>query len=222
MEFIWLWWSLLLTTSMAVFCATYLVLRGVVRALSAHHQRRRAEQVVSQLPDALVMIAAGLESGQGLLANLQQLQQESDPPLQTDVAQLLAQLRLGEALETSLRQWHIKVPRPELEAVISALQLAQHHGGQQGRVLRQLAKSMQTKQILRRRVAALSAQGRMQAKVMTGLPFLLLVALYFIERPTIVALSQHPLGWWSATALVLMLSCGYWFIRRQTTLTVYL
>ncbi|RUO34600.1 hypothetical protein CWE14_00950 [Aliidiomarina soli] len=218
----WIKWLLNGLCFIAAGSLTIAIVEGARQLIARVRWRRRSQQFLQQLPDALVLIKAGLESGNALLANLQMVQKESTAPLQDEIAMLLAQLRLGHSIDECMQDWLKRMPLADLERVVVALKLAQQHGGQQARVLRQLADSMQAKQILQRRVAALASQGKMQAKVMTGLPILMLLALAALETPTMLALSRHPLGWLSFAVLMLMLSTGYWLIRKLTRLQVIL
>lgn len=186
-----------------------------------HWLRKRRQRIfVQQLPDTLTLIASGLKSGVPFIANLQMVSRESGKPMRDEIAVLLRQLRLGESFAGALDQWLLRMPSLDLERVVIALKLAQQSGGQQAMLLTRLANTMRAKQQLQLRVEALTAQGRMQGKVMSMLPLLMVVALFVIEKPTMLALASHPLGWFSALALLVLLVIGYYLITLQVRIEV--
>lgn len=183
-------------------------------------RRQRAQRFNQQLPDMLALLSAGLKSGVPLVANFTMLAQEIASPMRDEVTVLLRQLRLGQTLSEALDDWLLRLPSRDLEQVVLAIKLGQHSGGQQAQILARLADTMRRKQQLQLKVMALTAQGRMQGKVMVCLPLLMIAALYMIERPTIVALGQHPLGWISGLLLIMLLAVGYYLVRQQVKVEV--
>lgn len=183
-------------------------------------RRIRAQRFTSQLPDMLALLSAGLKSGVPLLANFNMLANEVATPMRDEIKVILRQLRLGQPLAEALDAWLVRLPSRDLEQVVVALKLGQHSGGQQARILAQLAETMRRKQQLQLKIIALTAQGRMQGKVMVALPLLMIAVLYLIERPTMLALSQHPLGWISLAVLLILLTVGYFLVRRQVKVEI--
>lgn len=183
-------------------------------------RKRRAQRFRQQLPDMLALLSAGLKSGVPLLANFNMLANEVATPMRDELKVMLRQLRLGQTLPEILDDWLVRLPSRDLEQVVLAIKLGQHSGGQQAQILARLAETMRRKQQLQLKVMALTAQGRMQGKVMVALPVLIIGALYLIERPTILALSRHLLGWVTAGVLLMLLGIGYYLVRKQVNVEV--
>lgn len=183
-------------------------------------RRKRVDAFHQQLPDALLLLSSSLRSGRALTASLPLICKEMPAPLAQEFTLLQRQVRLGQPLSKALDALFLRMPSVDLERVVIALKLAQESGGQQAALLEQLSVTMRTKQQLQQRILALTAQGRLQGKVMTALPLLMAGALWAIEKPTMQALSQHPLGWIAGVAIVLLLAGGYWVIRRQVKIEV--
>lgn len=183
-------------------------------------RKHRAQRFCQQLPDMLALLSAGLKSGVPLLANFNMLANEVAAPMRDELKVMLRQLRLGQTLPEILDDWLVRLPSRDLEQVVLAIKLGQHSGGQQAQILARLAETMRRKQQLQLKVMALTAQGRMQGKVMVALPLLIIGALYLIEQNTMVALSQHLLGWVSGGILLMLLSVGYYLVRKQVNVEV--
>lgn len=203
-----IWWPIML--------ASWILPAWFLKRLRTRRQR----SFVQQLPDTLMLISAGLKSGVPLIANLHMVVRESPKPMRDEIAVVLRQIRLGESFAKVVDDWLLRMPSLDLERVVIALKLAQQSGGQQALILTRLAQTMRAKQQLQLRVEALTAQGRMQGKVMSLLPLLMVAALYAIEKPTMLALAAHPLGWISGFVLLMLLAIGYYLIRLQVRIEV--
>ncbi|MBF0257102.1 MAG: secretion system protein F, partial [Gammaproteobacteria bacterium] len=83
-----------------------------------------------------------------------------------------------------------------------------------------LADTLRRKATMEGKIQALTAQGTMQGYVMTGLPILLGVLLYFLEPEAMTKLFTTPMGWAACTVIVVMELLGYMFIRKVTTIDV--
>lgn len=188
--------------------------------LLSNLRARRQRAFHQQLPDALLLLSSGLRSGRALTTAIQVLCKEMPAPLAQEFTLLQRQVRLGQTLETALDALFLRLPSVDLERVIVALKLAQESGGQQAALLEQLSVTMRSKQQLQQRIIALTAQGRLQGKVMTALPLLMGGALWLIEKPTMLALSRHPVGWIAGIGILMLLAGGYWVIRKQVHIEV--
>ncbi|RUO25349.1 hypothetical protein CWE09_01025 [Aliidiomarina minuta] len=183
-------------------------------------KKRRASAFYQQLPDALLLLSSSLRSGSPLLSSLQLLAREMPAPLSQEFTLLVRRLRLGEPFSATLDELLQRLPSVDLERVVIALKLAHESGGQQADLLEQLSLTMRSKQQLQQRVVALTSQGRLQGKVMTALPLLMAIALWFMEKPTMQALAVHPLGWISAAVLLVLLAAGYWVVHKLVHIEV--
>ena len=70
------------------------------------------------------------------------------------------------------------------------------------------------------KIDSLTAQGKLQGIVMTGLPILLGVLLNFLEPEAMEKLWTTPVGWVVLTIIVVMLGLGYFMISTITTIDV--
>jgi tight adherence protein B len=66
----------------------------------------------------------------------------------------------------------------------------------------------------------LTAQGKMQGIIMTGLPLLMMAALNWLEPKAMGAMFHTLFGWATLAVIMVMLTIGYVFIRKITTIDV--
>jgi tight adherence protein B len=126
---------------------------------SVARRRRRFE---AQFPDVLDLLASGLESGSAIGAALSLVVAEADEPAASEFARVLAATRLGSTLVDALA---------DLAWTVQAITVQQRTGGRLADILRSVSEFMRSREELRREVQALTAEGRLSAYILGGLPF---------------------------------------------------
>lgn len=211
---------LALADSWLSYLAGVLIIGAAPWQLYAYLRKQRAASFQQQLPDALLLIANSLRSGASLQSAMHFISQEMPAPIGQEFSLLLRQLRLGQPIDVALAELEQRLPSIDCTRMAAAITLGHSTGGQQAPLLERLAGSMRKKQQLQQRIQSLSAQGRMQGRVMTILPLFLTLVLWAIETVTVEQLVQHPLGWIIAIAMLVMLGFGQWFISRMLRVQV--
>ncbi len=182
--------------------------------------KNRRKRFVSQLPDACMLIANTLRTGGTIAGAIHFVRINAAAPLSQEFSLVSRSLRLGSSLADALLALYQRLPSDELERMVTGLLLGQESGGQQARLLEQIAASLRSRAQLARRVHSLSAQGKMQGKVMSGLPFFLATALWFLEPAAMRYLMATPLGWILLATMVLLIVVGHWLINRTVNIEV--
>src|SRR5207249_10124065 len=80
--------------------------------------RGRREQVRSELPDALDLLAVSVEAGLGFDAAIQKLTEHMDGPLVEEFALSLSEMRIGETRQHALEKMVQRVQAPELASFV--------------------------------------------------------------------------------------------------------
>lgn len=185
-----------------------------------HLVRTRRKRFIGQLPDACMLIANTLRTGGTVASAIHFVRVNAAAPLSQEFSLVSRSLRLGSSLADALLNLYQRLPSDELERVVTGLLLGQESGGQQAQLLEKIANSLRSRAQLARRVHSLSAQGKMQGKVMSGLPFFLASALWFLEPAAMRHLMNTPLGWVLLATMVLLIVVGHWLISRTVNIKV--
>ncbi len=98
--------------------------------------RGRREEIRSELPDALDLLAVSVEAGLGFDAAIQKLTEHMDGPLVEEFALSLSEMRIGETRQHALEKMVQRVQAPELAAFVRAIIQADQLGISLGRILR--------------------------------------------------------------------------------------
>jgi tight adherence protein C len=112
--------------------------------------RRRKEQIKSELPDALDLLAVSVEAGMGFDGALVKLTEHMDGALIDEFGLTLGEIRVGEGRQDALKKMADRVDTPEVSAFTRAIIQADQLGISLGRILRVQAADTR----LRRQAAA--------------------------------------------------------------------
>lgn len=142
---------------------------------------RRRKAFESQLPDALTLVASSLEAGHTFLRSIEMMVTESEPPICQEFERVLAETRLGDPLIEALQRMSDRVQIDDLAWVVHAIRIQQTVGGKLGELLSTLAEFMRSREEIRREVRVLTAEGRLSAHILGGLPLFMLGILQFLN-----------------------------------------
>jgi len=167
--------------------------------------RRRRKKLFEQLPEALSLVAGSLSAGHTFLRAIQMMTEEAPAPLSEEFARVLYETRLGAPLVDSLERMAVRSDIKDLEWVVEAIRVQQTVGGKLADLLHTLADFMRSREEVRREVDVLTAEGRISAYLLGGMPFALLLAMAVLN-PGYMKPMFHGWGvWWlggTATSIV--------------------
>ncbi|VAW93621.1 Flp pilus assembly protein TadB [hydrothermal vent metagenome] len=183
-------------------------------------RKRRFKKFEQQLPEALLAIASSLQSGASLPMAFESLVTEQPQPLNQEFELLMRQTRIGVDMETGLSNMEKRLPIPDFIVIVSAIKISREVGGNLIEVMETLAQTLRRKATMEGKIESLTSQGRLQGKVMTGLPILLGVVLMQIEPEAMSKLFTTPIGWGTLAVIVVMEFLGYMTIQKITSIDV--
>ncbi len=197
---VWGSWVAAATCAFLGLLAPLLLLRAL--------QFRRLQRLRRQLPDFILSLSLSLQAGLALQAALQQLTQALPAPLGQELRLLLRQQRLGMAKKTSYQELLARVPLPDLAMFLGLLQMGQSTGAGLAGVLELLSQTLRSRLSMEDKIQALTAQPRLQGRIMVGLPILLAAALYTLDPEGFKQAWFNQAGAWVGAGLLLVLLAG--------------
>lgn len=177
-------------------------------------QRRRDRKFAEQFADASALIGNSVRSGLSLLQALEVLVREMEDPMAYEVYQVLQNTRVGLPVDAALEQWAARMNNSDLNIFTTAVVIQRQTGGDLGHVLNTLASTIRQRQKIQGQIQALTAQGRMGAVVLAGLPVFMGVVLYFINPERMRLFFTEPMGWGMLGISAVTLGAGFFIIRR--------
>ncbi len=206
--------SLLLAA--VAFAAVLVLPAAIYRRLRL--RRRRALQ--RQLPDAIAAIASALRGGAGLWQALETVPRHQPKPVSQELALVLRQHRLGMALDEALQGFALRSGLHDIRMLVATLAIARDLGGGLAEVLERLSQSVRRRVAMEDRIDALTAQGRLQGRIVGALPLLLGAVLYLMEPGPMSRLFLTPVGWIVLAVIAALEIVGALLIRRIVRIDV--
>ncbi|MES2356703.1 MAG: type II secretion system F family protein [Pseudomonadota bacterium] len=181
---------------------------------------RRLNQLMVQLPDALMMVSGALRAGSSLNSALASVAAEARPPISQEFALLMREQRLGMSLDNSLDNMAKRIPAPDFILVLSAIKIAREVGGNLAETLERLANTLRQKASMEGKINSLTAQGKLQGIVIGLLPLALAIVLCWMDPASMASLFNTPVGLMVCAAIVVLEILGATFIRKVVTIDV--
>jgi tight adherence protein B len=211
-------WLLLgdLVTTSGVFVLILILPAYVYRSM----RKKRLARIEAQLPDALAMVSGALRAGASLAIALDNLVKEQPAPISQEFEILTQEQRLGVEFDTSLGNMEKRIPLQDFRMLTTALRINREVGGNLAETIESLAETLRRKSMMEGKIQSLTAQGKLQGIVMTGLPVLLGVLLNFLEPESMSKLWSTGIGWTVLSVIIVMELMGYFMIRKITSIDV--
>jgi len=202
--------------ALTVFVALVIIPATIYKIM----RRKRLKRFEEQLPDGLAMISGAMRAGASLNIALEGLVKEQSPPLSQEFELFMREQRIGVDFEDSLEHMEKRLPIQDFMMVCAALRINREVGGNLAEVIDTLAETLRKKQAMESKIDSLTAQGRLQGIVMTGLPVLLGVLLNWLEPEAMGRMFETTIGWVVFGVSAFMLTMGYIWIKKITSIDV--
>jgi tight adherence protein B len=163
-------------------------------AFVLHKRKARFNQIEQELPEALDLMVSALRAGHSLVAALRLVAYESPQPLGGEFRICFDEQNYGLELRTAMDNLVSRVPLQDLRIVVTAILIQKESGGNLAEVLDKASYVIRERFRLRRQVRVHTAQGRMTGWILSLLPLVLGVALYFVNPQTMSILWKRPIG----------------------------
>jgi tight adherence protein B len=193
--------------------ATIVIAPLFARAVLDRRATRRRAKFAEQLPDNLQLLTSGLKAGYGLLPALDNVAQEAPEPSRSEFRRVLLEIRVGRDQSDALNALAARMASTDFEWVIGAIDINREVGGDLAATLDNVGETIRERQRLGRHVNALTAEGRLSAYVLTGLPVFLAFAMSAMN-PGYLQPLLSGVGLVAVAVGAGMLLCGWLWMKR--------
>ena len=147
----------------------------------------RQKKMNAQLVEMLGMIANSLKSGYGLMQSFEFAGNQLDVPIATELKRMVRDANLGMSGEDALDAMGDRIGSPDLEMVLTAINIQRSVGGNLAEILENVAFTMRERERIRGEIATLTSQQRMTGIIIGGLP-IGMGALFMLINPDYMGL----------------------------------
>ncbi len=145
--------------------------------------RQRLDLLSRQLPDALDLMARGLTVGHPLNTTVASVASDMKDPIATEFGILVDQVSYGDDLVDAFASFAERTDLEDVRYLAVSVGIQHGTGGNLAEVLKTLSSVIRDRMAMRRRIRAISAEGRLTSKFLSALPLIILGATS-ITAPT--------------------------------------
>jgi tight adherence protein B len=166
---------------------------------------RRFSAFEKNLPEALDLMVSGLRAGHSLLAAMALVAKECPEPIKGEFKICFEEQNYGLEMKAALDNLLVRVPLQDMKITSTAIMIQKESGGNLAEVLDKTSHVIRERFRLKRQIMVHTAQGRLTGLVLTLLPIVLGVGIYFVDPGMISILWHRDIGikmMWGAAGLI--------------------
>ena len=183
-------------------------------------RRRRIERFNGQLSQALGGMSNALKAGFSIQQAFEAIVQEKENPIAQEFGMFLQQLRVGVKFDEALSDMDRRIGSEDLTLMIQSIEIARQTGGNLTEVFDRIAETIRERRRVEGKIKSLTAQGRIQGRVVGAMPVVLGIVLYFLDPQMMLSFVRSTVGIVVLCAVVAMEICGMLIIRRIVDIDV--
>lgn len=178
----------------------------------------------NQLGDTITLMANSLRSGYSFLQTLDMVSREAPPPVSSEFSRVVQEVGLGRSTEEALDNLLRRVPSDDLELLITAVNIQHEVGGNLAQILDTIGHTIRERVRIKGEIKTLTAQGRISAYVITGLPVGLAIFISVVNPEYMAPLftfGMPPENWCCLpVTAAMMVIIGYFAIMKIVDIEV--
>ncbi len=183
-------------------------------------RKRRVERFNAQLANALDGMSNALKAGFSIQQAFETIVQEGENPIAQEFGMFLQQLRVGVTFENALSDMERRVGSDDLTLMIQSIEIARQTGGNLTEVFERIADTIRERRTIEGKIESLTAQGRIQGRVVGLMPLIMGIVLYFLDPQMMLMFVRSMAGIIILCLIFILEILGFVFIRRIVNIDV--
>jgi tight adherence protein B len=198
------------------------VILGILGPLGylAFKATRRTRAFLAQLPDTLQLLSGSLSAGYSLPQAVDAVVRQGNAPIADELRKALVEARLGAPIEDALDDVAERMKSKDFSWVVMAIRVQRQVGGNLAEVLGNTAATLRERERLRRQVQVLSAEGRLSAAILFGLPVVFALYMLAVRPGYLSPLVTDPIGLVMLVGMGILLVVGGLWLRKVVQVEV--
>jgi tight adherence protein B len=192
----------------------------VPRIYVGMRKRRRLNAFNDQLGDSITLLANSLRSGFSIVQSMETVAQQLPKPISAEFHRVTQEIGLGLHYEEALNNMLRRVPSDDLDLMITAVNIQGKVGGNLAEILDTIGHTIRERVRIKGEIRVLTAQQMISGYILTGLPVVLGLVLYLINKTYIGRMFQDPCGWIMIGIAAVMIFAGFMIIRKIVNIEV--
>ncbi len=183
-----------------------------------YRSKRRLVGFNNLLGDTITMMANALRGGYSFLQTLDMVSKEAPYPVNDEFRRVVQEVGLGRTTEEALGNLQRRLPSEDLDLLITAVNIQMEVGGNLAQILDTIGHTIRERVRIKGEINTLTAQGRISAWVITGLPVGLAIFISVVNpeyMAPIFSFGMPPENWCCLpVASIVMIVMGFFAIMK--------
>jgi tight adherence protein B len=174
-------------------------------------QKKRLQKFNDQLPDMINLMVNGLRAGYSTMQAMEAVSKELPPPISDEFRRVVQEMQLGIPMERALDNLLRRIPSADLDFMITAINVQREVGGNLSEILDTISYTIRERIRIKGEIRVLTAQVMTSAKILSAVPILLGIFLWFFNREYMEGLFDNgpTCGFGALGAALLLIILGY-------------
>jgi len=183
-------------------------------------QRARLKAFNNQLGDTLLLLSNALKAGYSFAQAIDTVSKNASPPIAEEFARCVREMNLGGTVEESLGHMVKRIESDDLDLMVTAVAIHRTVGGNLAEILDNIAFTIRERVRIKGQIATLTASARSSGQLITSLPIILAVFMYFATPTYFKPMTESPVGWIIIAVAGFMIFLGNLVMGRVTAIEV--
>ena len=183
-------------------------------------QRKRLRAFNGQLGDTLLLLSNALKAGYSFAQAIDTVAKNGSPPISDEFARAVREMNLGGSVEEALNNMVRRVDSDDLDLVVTAVSIHRTVGGNLAEILDNIAFTIRERVRIKGEIRTLTAQARASGYLITALPIVLALFMYFVTPSYFKPMTTNFVGWAMLAVGVILIGIGNAIIRRVVAIEV--
>lgn len=167
---------------------------GIPSFVISSRGKKRAQQFLKDLPDAIDLIVRSVKSGLPVSEAIFAISRDLKGPTAIEFTKISDQMRIGIPLEDAFARSVKRIGLSDFAFLSISLSITQETGGNLGETLSNLSRLLRLRQQMHLKIQALTAEARVSAMIVGSLPFVVIAALLVLNPDYIDVLFTDERG----------------------------
>ena len=185
-------------------------------------QKKRLKAFNDQLPDMINLMVNGLRAGYSTMQAMEAISKELPPPINDEFRRVVQEMQLGVPMGRALDNLLRRIPSDDLDFMITAINVQREVGGNLAEILDTISFTIRERIRIKGEIQVLTSQVRSSAKILSMVPVLLSVYLWFVNNAYMknLFLKGNACGFGVLGAALVLIGLGYMVMMKIADIEV--
>lgn len=187
-----------------------------------NQQKKRLKSFDGQLPDMINLMVNGLRAGYSTMQAMEAISKELPPPISDEFRRVVQEMQLGISMGSALDNLLRRIPSPDLDFMITAINVQREVGGNLAEILDTISFTIRERIRIKGEIQVLTSQVRTSAKILSFVPIGLALFLWFVNNEYMKGLFErgNTCGFGALGIALLLIAIGYFIMMRIADIEV--